>query len=475
MDQLDDNHHCHWREKAEELSKRIDELNARIAQLERMIFAKCSEKLPSVKKELTPPSDLDEIRETRALRRSERAQLPEVKHEHRVKESSRQCPKCGSSHLKKVGEGKVTTLIELVPAHLERQVHVQETLACPCGEYVVTAEGPIKPVEGGHYGPALMSFLVTAKCVDSIPLYRMEKQFKRAGLTVSRSTLCNLFHQTADALKPIYQHMLDAMPRYSLVLADETPLPVQAENKTHRGFMWSFINDDYILYRYSRTRSGETPKTVLGNSCGTLVADGYSGYNRICTPDGRVRSGCWAHARRKFFEAKDSVDEAKYVLDKIRNLYQIEYDAAALGLTGDKHRALRQDRTTIILDELHKYLVEQSCLHPPKSPMGKAITYAMNNWDELCRFVNDERLPLDNNASERALRIIALGRKNYLFAGNDDAASNLAGLYSLVATCELHGINPEQYLADVLIRVHTQPQLKIDELLPHRWKEIFNQ
>src|SRR5215207_3409812 len=155
MEQLDDNHHCPWRERAEALSRRIDEQNARIEQLERMIFGKRSEKMPSVKKELMPSSDFDEVRETRAKRRSERAELLEVKHEHLVKESSRHCPKCGSHHLKKVGEGKVTTLIDYVPAHLERHVHVQETLACPCGEYVVTAEGPIKPVEGGHYGPAL--------------------------------------------------------------------------------------------------------------------------------------------------------------------------------------------------------------------------------------------------------------------------------------------------------------------------------
>lgn len=457
----------------QKLAARVASLECELKELKRLIYGRRSEKMPKVLKE--PSSDPEAVKETRALRRSERAELPEVKHEHQVKDEARHCPKCGSHHLKKLGVGKVTTVIEYVPARLERQVHVQETLACPCGEYVVTAEGPIKPVEGGHYGPALMSHVVTAKCVDSIPLYRMEKQFKRAGLTLSRSSLCSLFHQTADALKPIYRHMLESMPSYSLVLADETPLPVQAESKTHRGFMWSFINDDYILYRYSRTRSGETPKKVLGDSCGTLVADGYSGYNRICTPEGRVRSGCFAHARRKFFEAKDSADEAECVLEKIKSLYQIEYDAAALAVTGDEHRRLRQERAIPILSELHKYLLEQSGLHPPKSPMGKAIAYAMNNWAELTRFVDDERLPLDNNASERALRIIALGRKNYLFAGNHDAASNLAGLYSLVATCELQGINPEQYLADVLIRVHTHPQSEIENLLPHRWANIVKQ
>lgn len=152
---------------------------------------------------------------------------------------------------------------------------------------------------------------------------------------------------------------------------------------------------------------------------------------------------------------------------------QIEYDAANMGiLHSNQHGELRRDRASIILSELHKYLHEQSGLHPPKSPMGKAINYVVNNWQELSQFVGDPQLPLDNNASERALRIIALGRKNYLFAGSDDAATNLAGLYSLVASCELNGINPERYLADVLIRVHTHPQQLIEELLPHRWKEL---
>lgn len=237
--------------------------------------------------------------------------------------------------------------------------------------------------------------------------------------------------------------------------------------------MWSFINNDYILYRYSRTRSGLTPSQVLKDSKGTLLADAFSGYNSICTPDGRIRAGCFAHARRKFFEAKDSAPEAQQVLDYIKALYQIEYDVANLDAVGSaQHLGIRKDRAGPILLELKQYLREQENIHPPKSPMGKAIGYVLNNWEELNQFVNNPLLPLDNNASERALRIIALGRKNYLFAGSDEAAENLAGLYSLVASCELQDINPEQYLADVFIRVHTHPQSQLDDLLPHRWKTL---
>jgi transposase len=481
MEATTDTHDCAWRAKAEELnqcvekfSHYIEELKARIEQLERMLFGKRSEKMPSVKKELKVKADPQKTQKIRAERRAARNELPEIRYEYHVKSEDKQCPKCGSCELKKVGEGKVSTLIEYVPARLERQVHVQESLACPCGEYMVVAEGPQRPVEGGHYGPRFMASVVTAKCVDSMPLYRLEKQLKRIGLGVSRSSLCNLFHQTAESLKPIYKHMLDKMPQFSLVLADETPLPVQAENKTHRGFLWSFINDDYILYRYSRNRSGVTPSEVLKDSKGTLLADAYSGYNHICTPKGRVRAGCWAHVRRKFFEAKENAREAEIVIAHIKALYQVEYEAANLDILGSAdHHKLRQGRALPILDELHKYILEQGGLHPPKSPMGKAIGYAINNWEELTRFLENSQLPLDNNASERALRIVALGRKNYLFAGNDEAAENLAGLYSLVASCEMHDINPEHYLADVLIRVHTHPHQQINELLPHIWKKCF--
>ena len=385
------------------LSHEIELLKADIKALKRLIYGKRSERMPSVKKELKVPVAPEKTQATRAERRAERAQLPEVHYEYQVEDKDKSCPECGCMELKKVGEGKISTLIEYIPARLERQVHVQETLACPCGSYVVTAQGPIKPV-----------------------------------------------------------------------LADETPLPVQAETKTHRGFLWSFINDDYILYQYSKTRSGITPSTVLKNSLGTLLADGFSGYNRVCTPEGRVRAGCWAHVRRKFFEAKDNACEAEVVLEYIKALYKIEYDAASKEIIDSaEHRALRQKQSLPIINTLHKNLLEQQGLHPPKSPMGKAINYALNNWQELNQFLENPHIPLDNNASERALRIVALGRKNYLFAGNDEAAENLAGLYSLVASCELHNVNPEHYLADLLIRVQTHPQQHIEELLPHRWKNNF--
>jgi len=474
MQAITENHECQYRSDAlkyRELSARLSEENAMLKQ---RLFGKKSEKMPSVRNGTRSSSDTELTKSNRKERRSQRDNLPTSRHEHKVADEAKCCPKCGSEELKKVGEGKISTTVEYIPARLERQIHVQETLACPCGDYVVTAKGPTRPVEGGQYGPGFMANIVVSKCVDSLPLYRMEKQLSRAGLKVSRSTLCNLFHQTANVVKPIYERMLKSLPGYHMVLADETPLPIMASKKAHKGYVWAFCNNDYILYRYSRTRSGDTPDEVLNNSKGILLADAFGGYNKACSTKGRKRAGCWAHARRKFFEAKATAPESLKVLELISSLYQVEYEAKEKEVfTGAEHLELRKSKSASIIDKIKKYLVEQQSLHPPKSPFGKAIGYIFNNWQELSCFLIDAKIPLDNNASERALRIIAIGRKNYLFAGNDDAAENLAGLYSLMASCELNDINPEQYLADVLVRVHTHPQQEIDELLPHKWKKLY--
>lgn len=458
-------HQCHWRDKALKLEEEV-------AQLKRKVFGKRSEKMPRINLKKSKLS-ADDVQKNRKQRKSERSELPEVIHTHAVQEDEKHCPSCGSTDFKQVGEGRQTVLYEWIPARLERQVHIQETWACSCGEHLITAQGPQKPVEGGLYGAGFISHVVTAKCCDSIPLYRMEKQLKRVGLPLMRSTLCNLFHQAASVLQPIYELMQKLMPSYILVLADETPIPVQAVKKTHKGYIWSFINDDFILYRYSESRSGINAKEVLKESKGVLLADGYAGYNKVCE-EGRTKAGCWAHVRRKFFDASLNAKEAQSALDRIGDLYQVEYDAKSEGLDEDEHTKLRDQKSKPILNELKTWLFEQQAIHPPQSAMGKAIAYTLKQWEELNHFVSDAKIPLDNNASERALRIIALGRKNYLFAGNKKAAENLAGLYSLVASCELHGINPEQYLRDVLIRVHTHPQREIEDLLPHRWMHRFD-
>jgi len=255
------------------------------------------------------------------------------------------------------------------------------------------------------------------------------------------------------------------------VNADETTVKVQQKDECRTGYMWTFRADSLISYVFAPSRSGDTPQAILGGTQGALVVDAYSGYNKVASVSGRLRVGCWAHVRRKFYDALEKCPEARDAIDIILALYRVEHEAKASNIVRTpQHQALRLEKCPPILNEFKDWLESHSGTVLPKSPLGAAIGYALNQWDTLQHFVNDVNLPLDNNAAERALRQIALGRKNFLFVGHDDAGANLAGLYSLAATCEANNVNPEAYFADVLLKLDSQPQKLIDELLPHRWK-----
>jgi transposase len=226
-----------------------------------------------------------------------------------------------------------------------------------------------------------------------------------------------------------------------------------------------------IAYRFSVDRSGETPQQVLYGTKGTLVVDGYTGYKKVTQGDGRRRAGCLAHARRKLFAAVEGEPEARHALDLIRDVYLVEHAARQRGILGTAdHRVLRQTESAPLMHKLKAWLVSRQGVHPPKSKLGIAIRYALRQWAELTVFIDDPTVPPDNNRSEAALRVVALGRKNFLFVGNEDAGDNIAVLYSLVATCEANDVNPIEYLRDVLHRISTHPADRIDELLPDRWK-----
>lgn len=476
-DHLPDDQHCPWREWAEELEERVDTLEARVATLERQIFGKKSEKLPPVKQQLrvgegrNSPAAQERRRQNAAIR----AELPEKLIHHRVPDDERKCPKCGGTNLRSIGEGKMSVVYEYVPSKIERQVHVRETLGCRCGEGILTAAPPAKVIDKGQYGPGFIAHALVAKCADSVPLYRLEKIYRRHGAPIARSTLIGLFHAAAELLHPVAKRILENVAASQLVNADETPVKIQAPVQTRTGYLWTFISDGLIAYQFRVSRSGETPSRVLGESEGALVVDAYTGYNQVTRPGRRQRVACWAHVRRKIFDARETAPEAARIgLDLIAELYRVEHDALKAGVlrTGE-HRLMRQERSALIINAIEEWLVAESLRHPPKSGFGSALRYAGRQWVALTRFLADPSLPLDNNVAERALRVAALGRKNFLFVGHDEAGENLADLYTLVSTCELNRINPFRYLCDVLIRVQTHPQSRIDELLPHRWSETF--
>jgi transposase len=467
-------HFCAWRDEAERLSGRLDEVERQLVELRRKVFGRRSEKtkVVPVDRELRKerPVDRAAVQKKRAANAARKKALVTEVVDHHVPEDQRTCPACdaGAAGMKPVVAGRESVEIEYVAAYFRRRVHRRETLACRCGQYIVTAPAPPRVTDKTAYGPGFVAHVITSKCSISTPIYRLEKYYAQTGIPLARSTMNDLVHRAASVLSPLAQRILARVAAAEVVHADETPHRLQTTPT--RPYFWTFTDGQLIAYQCSANRSGETPARVLGSSTGTLVVDAHTGYNTVTKPGGRRRAGCMAHARRKFFEALATAPEAHVALDAIRAVYRVEHDALEAGVQRtDEHLAMRQARSRPILDELHRWLKEQKGQHPPKGPMGRAIGYALRQWEALTVFLDDAKIPPDNNASERALKVIALGRKNFLFFGHEHAGDNFAVLYTLVSSCEAVGISPLEYLADVLLRVQTHPADRIDDLLPDRW------
>jgi transposase len=487
-------HQCPWRDEVTKLRQALDDVTQQhrreldelagkliaattaLESLERRVLGPKSEKMPPPASELrrTESKEDAEARRLEGLeRRRQRAALKQKLRQqiviHRVSDEEKPCPKCGGTADALLGEGKRTTVYEYVPGYFVRQEHVQEKLACRCGQYIATAEPPPRALDKSQYGPGFIAHLIVMKCADSIPLHRLAKQYQRLGIPMARSTLTDLFHAAGEKLEPLWKRLLAIIAQSDIVQADETSMKMQRPNK--RGFVWTFLAGDLIAYRFADNRSGETPLQILGGTKGTLVIDGYTGYNRVTDVDGRARAGCIAHVRRKIFDALPTAPpEARRGLELILDVYRVEHEAKALKIVRTpQHLAMRQTRSRAAMDRLHEWLLDEQPKHLPKGPLGSAISYALNQWERLLCFLDNVNVPVDNNASESALRVVALGRKNFLFVGDVEGGDHLAILYSLVATCEARDIDPVEYLQDVIMRVDTHPASRIDELLPHKW------
>jgi transposase len=432
--------------------------------------------MPSPARELRKtetPEQMEAKRLAALETRREHAALKDKLHKetvvHKVPDSDKGCPQCGGSVDRAVGDGKRTTVIEYVPGYFVQREHVQEKLACRCGNHIVTAPPPPRPIDKSLYGASFIGHVVTMKCADSIPLYRLAKQYTRVGIPIVRSTLNDLFHAAANKLEVLYERLLEVIAKAGIVQADETPLTMQRPNV--RGYMWTFLADNLIAYRFSASRAGKTPADVLGGTQGVLVVDAYTGYNSVTQVDGRVRAGCLAHVRRKFFEALATAPvEAQRALDLILDVYRVEHEAKARRIVRTpEHLVMRQTRSSAAMGALATWLNEEQHKHLPRGPMGLAISYAINQWQPITRFLDDAAIPVDNNRSEGALRVVGTGRNNFLFVGDEELGQNLAGLYSLVATCVANAKDPIAYISDVLLRVDDHPASDIDALLPHNW------
>ena len=468
------------RETIEQQKAIIAAKDAEIATLKKMVFGQKSERMKPVAREVaakhkdTPgkaaakKAEADKKRQDNAAAKKK---LPTEEIIYDVKPEDCLCPQCGGTTYSDLGFEE-SFEYEYIPPTFKQIWHRRRKKVCSCKGHIVAAPPPPRVQEGVIYGPGLHAHVAVSKCKDSIPFYRLEGQYERAGIQLHRSSICDMFHRSARLLKPLHERTMEIISESEYVNADETPIPVQEKEKTRKAYMWVFIGGGLVGYAFAASRSGDTPMRILGDTTGVLQVDQYSGYNQVTKPGKRQRAGCLAHARRKFHEALDTAPElANRALEDILKIYEVEYEAAEQGILGsDKHLAMRDYESRTIMEGLKKYCEDEAPKHLPKGPAAKAIGYFLGNYDDLALFLKDQNIKLDNNISEGQLRLIALGRKNYLFVGNDVAGENLAVLQTLVASCTANGINPQTYLSDVLIRIQTHPASAIDNLLPHKWK-----
>ncbi len=455
-------------------SHKIDELARLMRDSKSERKTRSSRRKP--KRELTE-EERKKKKEAEQRRRKEnkakKKDLPTEEIHHQVPSEEQVCEHCDDGTFQTLGEGEVSYEYEFIPAKLIQRKHIREKKLCSCGKTLLTAPSPERVAEWSHHGPELHAHVVVSKCHDSIPFHRLSRQFAISKLHLSKSTICDMFHRAAEQLRPLHKRLMELIRSSSRVNGDETRLQVLSKNKTRRAWMWTFLTEKMVGFQFSFSRSGQTPVAFLGGTTGKLQVDAYTEYNKVCVPEGRERVGCWAHVRRKFFDAESTApEESNQVLEMIRELYEVEYLAVEEhAYRTERHAAMRKLLSQDILDKMKTWMTKRQAKTPPKSPLGKALNYALNQWETLIQFVEDVHLPLDNNIAERALRTIAIGRKNFLFVGNNQAGQNLAILQSLVSTCVANKVNPREYLADVLVRIQTHPMKRIDELLPMLWKK----
>ena len=471
----------------------IEHLKLLIAKLRRMQFGRKSEKLDRQIEQLE--LRLDELQATPAentaashhpvvvvpvsnvgvkpARRSLPEHLPRETRSYLPKQEA--CPDCGGT-LKFLGED-VSEILEYVPARFKVIRQVRPKLACACCERIVQAAAPSRPIERGVAGPGLLAHVLVSKYCDHLPLYRQSEIYAREGVELERSTLADWVGGTSALLAPLVEALRRHVVSAGKLHADDTPVPVLApgNGKTKTGRLWTYVRDDRpagdatpaaVWFAYSPDRKGEHPQSHLGNFTGTLQADGYAGFDAVYET-GRIQEvACWAHVRRKFYDlhVAHKSPVAAEAIERIAALYAVEKEIR--GYPADQRREVRAARARPLLDSLKQWLEETLGKLSRKSDTALAVRYALSRWEALLRYVNDGRIEIDNNAAERSLRTVALGRKNYLFAGSDAGGERAAAIYSLIGTAKLNGLDPESYLRNVLSRIADHPINRIEELLP---------
>ena len=474
----------------------IETLKLLVFKLKRMQFGRSSEKLDlqidqlelrledlEISEAAAEPAPVDPVpaTSTTATRQSRRkparrplpASLP--RETVTLTPQHESCPDCGGK-LRGLGED-VSEMLEYVPAHWKVIQTVRPKLSCACCERIMQEPAPSRPIDRGLAGPGLLAHVLVSKFGDHLPLYRQSQIYERESIDLDRSTLADWVGGASRAVAPL----VEAVKRYVLsgvkVHGDDIPVPVLAPGtgKTNTGRLWTYVRDDRpagsraapaVWFAYSPNRKGEHPAQHLTNFHGVLQADAYAGFNRIYAEGHILEAACWAHVRRKMYDLHQAHRSpiAAEALERIGALYAIEKEIN--GLPASERQAVRSNRARPLLDSMQTWFKSMLSKLSRKSDVAIAIHYAVDRWLALLRYCDDGNLEIDNNAAERALRAVAIGRKNYLFAGSDNGGEHAAAMYSLIGSAKLNGINPEAYLRTVLTRIADHPINRIEELLP---------
>jgi len=468
----------------------IEHLKLLIAKLRRMQFGRKSEKLERQIAQLE--LKLEELETAKASPASEavakssaeaarlvkpaRQPLPEhLPREVKTYAPQEQVCACGG-RLRPLGQD-VSEVLEWVPGSFKVMRYVRPKLSCASCERIVQVPAPSRPIERGLAGPGLLAHVLVAKYCDHQPLYRQAEMYAREGVELERSTLAGWVGGCSRLLEPLVEALHRHVMSAGKLHADDTPVPVLApgNGKTKLGRLWTYVRDDRpasdstppaVWFAYSPDRRGEHPRQHLRRFSGSLQADAYAGFHHLYE-GGRIQeAACWAHVRRKFYdlEVAHSSPLATAALKRIAELYAIESDIR--GRPPEERLLVRTARARPLLDSLHQWFQATLAMVSKKSEIAAAIRYALGRWRALLRYCEDGRIEIDNNSAERALRAVALGRKNYLFAGSDSGGERAAAIYSLTGTAKLNGLDPEAYLREVLQRIADHPINRIEELLP---------
>ena len=453
--------------KSERVQRQIEQVEQRLEDLE---TSQVEHERPSLAK---PEAAAAATTPRRPVRKPLPAHLPR---ETKVYLPSQEaCPACGGA-LRPLGED-VSEVLEYAPARFYVVRYVRPKLSCSGCDQILQAPAPSRPIERGLAGPGLLAHVLVSKYADHLPLYRQAAIYARSGVELERSTLADWVGGASRLLAPLVEVLRRYVMAGGKLHADDTPVPVLApgQGQTKTGRLWTYVRDDRpagdpaapaVWFAYSPDRKGEHPGRHLADFQGVLQADAYAGFQHLYQDDHIQEACCWAHVRRKLYDLQQAQASplATEAVKRIGQLYEIEREIR--GRSPDERKQVRQARARPILEAMHTWLEVSYSQLSRKSDVAQAIRYALGRWTALTRYCEDGHLEIDNNAAERALRVVALGRKNFLFAGSDAGGERAAAVYSLLGSAQLNGLDPEVYLHEVLTRLPDHPVNRIDELLP---------